>query len=213
MNRRLLWLLSLLAVVACEPNAPPPASVTVRGIDAAAGPVFAKRIRVDGLIEAREWTSADTIMVLLPDGRNIMVLQQRGPESLDFAFLGLGANAPQPIYPEILLDVSGRFPPRFGRDSWWFRIAPQLCAASGSTEDLVCDIQLEGFEASAPPRERQDNLEVRISFSLLEFSPTSNPDLAFALRFADPTGFLAASWPLAAELLRPDTWHRLDLSQ
>ena len=213
MDRRLFWLLLLLIVAACEPQAPPPASVTVRGVEAAAGPVSTTRIRVDGLLEFAEWVSPDTVMVLLPDGRNIMVLHQRGPESLDFAFLGLGGSAAQPIYPEILLDVSGRFPSQFGRDSWWFRIAPQLCATSGSTQDLVCGVQLSGFEASASPRERQDNLEVRISFSLLEFSPTSMPDVLFALRFADPEGLLAATWPLPAELNRPDTWYRLDLSQ
>jgi len=209
----LFWLFCLLAFAACEPSAPPPASETVRGVDGVAGPVFARRIRVDGLVEAREWASSDTIVVLLPDGRNIRVLQQRGPDSLDFALLGLGGNAPKPIHPEILLDVSGQFPAQFGRESWWFRIAPSRCVASGSTEALECGIQLAGFEASAPPRERQDNLEVRISFSLLEFNPTTIPVVAFALRFADEDEFVAATWPLQAELRRPDTWLRLDLSE
>ena len=164
------------------------------------------------MVEEREWVAADTIMVLLPDGRDIMVLQQRGPESLDFAFLGLGGNAPEVISPEILLDVSGRFPAQFGRDSWWFRVGSRLCAVRGIPE-MDCDVQFEGFEASAPPRERQDNLEVRISFALLAFSPTSVPDVAFALRFSGPEGMLAAIWPLAAQFDQPDTWHRLDLSE
>jgi hypothetical protein len=212
-HRRLFWLFCLLAFAACEPNAPPPASETVRGMDDVAGPAIARRIRIDGLIEAREWANPDTIVVLLPDGRNIRVLQQRGPDSLDFAFLGLGGNAPKPIYPEILLDVSGRFPPQFGRESWWFRIATSRCVAHASTDGLECGVQLAGFEASAPPRERQDALEVRISFSLLEFNPTTIPEIAFALRFADDQEFLAASWPLQAELVRPDTWSRLNLAE
>lgn len=213
MDRRLFWLFCLIAFAACEPNAPPPASETVRVVDGAAGPAPTRRIQVDGLVGAREWANPDTIDVLLPDGRNIRVLRQRGPDSLDFAFLGLGGNAPKPIYPEILLDVSGRFPPQFGRESWWFKIAPTRCMASGSIEGLECGIQVTGFEASAPPRERQDNLEVRISFFLLEYNPTTLPVVAFALRFADADGFVATSWPLPAELRRPDTWGLLDLSE
>lgn len=182
-------------------------------MDPDAGPTISRRIRVDGLVDTAEWVAADTTGVLLPDGRTILVLRQRGPDSLDFAFLGLGGNAPQRVHPEILLDVSGRFPAQFGRESWWFRVAPSRCVARGSVEELECGIQLAGFEASAPPIDRQDNLEVRISFSLLEFNPMNVPEVALAIRFAETTEFAAASWPLSAELARPDTWARLDLTR
>jgi len=212
-KRRFLLILIPCALLSCTPQAPPPASVTSSQIEGTRGPKIASRIRVDGLIEAREWTDPDTSTVLLPDGRIITVLRQRGPDSLDFAFIGLGGNVPRRIHPEILLDVSGRFPAQFSKDSWWFRIAPSRCVASGSTEALECDIQLSGFEASASPIDRQDNLEVRISFSLLEFNPTTTPLIAHALRFAEQSAFADATWPLAAELNRPDTWFRLDLSE
>jgi hypothetical protein len=36
--------------------------------------------------------------------------------------------------------------------------------------------------------------------------------VAFALRFSDENEFVVVSWPLVAELRRPDTWARLELS-
>jgi hypothetical protein len=141
-----------------------------------------------------------------------LVLWQQGPESLDFAFLGLGGPAPKPVYPEILLDVSGRFPSQFGQGSWWFRIAPNPCVAQRSIESLECGVLLEGFETSPAPRERQDAQEIRISYSLLDLNPISIPEVAFAMRFADDNEFVVVSWPLVAELRRPDTWTRLELS-
>ena len=48
---------------------------------------------------------------------------------------------------------------------------------------------------------------------VLEYNPTTLPVVAFALRFADADGFVATSWPLPAELRRPDTWGLLDLSE
>lgn len=211
---RRTWLLPLLllsTLPACTPQAPPPASTTAH--KSVAGPSVARPIRVDGLVEPTEWAWADTTHVALPDGRTIEVLRQRGPQSLDFAFLGLGENAPRRIHPEILLDVSGRFPSQFSQDSWWFRIAPSRCVANGSTASLECDVQVNGLEASPPPVERQAGLEVSIGFSLLEYSPVQVPEIAYALRFAEVAEFAVATWPLGAELERPDTWSRLDLSQ
>lgn len=213
--RRLALLLPVLAglLLACQPPLPPPASVTVKGLSDEGGPSIAPRIRVDGLIEAREWADADTVEVLLSDGRTITVLHQRGPGSLAFAFMGLGGNVARNIQPEILLDVSGDFPPQFGRDTWWFRNPPGRCIARGSIDDLSCGSSMAGFESSPAPIDRQDNLEVRIDFSLLELNPTATPVIAFALRFSEDPLLQDAVWPLDAELRRPDTWARLDLSR
>ena len=213
MLRRLLLPFVLVAVTSCEPQAPPPASVTVRDLDDSSGELEMRRIRVDGLVEAREWARADTTEILLPDGRTIAVLRQRGPDSLDFAFLGLGGNVARQIYPGILIDVSGTFPIQFGRDTWWFRVAPNRCFARGVIEDLACDIQPLGFEASAYPRDRRDNLEMRISFSLLEYNPMLTPGVALSLRFSEMPLIVDAIWPPTGELRRPDTWARIDLSR
>lgn len=202
----------LLAAAACSPPAPPPASVSVRDLDSAGEPQM-RRIIVDGLIDAREWNRADTTEVLLPDGRTVQVLRQRGPDSIDFAFLGLGGNVARNIYPGILIDVTGNFPSQFGRDTWWFRMAPERCYARGIVEDLECGVQLTGFEASRYPRDRRDNLEMRISFALLEYNPTLTPEVALSVRFAEQALLVDAIWPLTAELRRPDTWARVDLSR
>ena len=202
----------LLAAAACSPPAPPPASVSVRDLDSAGEPQM-RRIIVDGLIDAREWNRADTTEVLLPDGRTVQVLRQRGPDSIDFAFLGLGGNVARNISPGILIDVTGNFPSQFGRDTWWFRMAPERCYARGIVEDLECGVQLTGFEASRYPQDRRDNLEMRISFALLEFNPTLTPEVALSVRFAEQALLVDAIWPQTAELRRPDTWARVDLSR
>jgi hypothetical protein len=169
------------------------------------------RIRVDGIIDANEWVRADSVEVLLPDGREVIVLRQRGPDSIDFAFLGLGGNWSRTIYPEILLDVSGTNPSIFGRDTWWFRLTPQPCVKRLSVEG-ECDIQLIGFEASPPPRDRRDNQEVRISLTLLDFSPLTTPDIALSYRFAERPLIVDAIWPNTAELRRPDTWAQVGVT-
>ena len=153
-------------------------SVTVRSVGQEDA-VRMNRIRVDGLIDAGEWARADSVGVLLPDGREITILRQRGPDSLDFAFLGLGGNWSRDIHPEILLDVSGAFPAQFSRDSWWFRLSPAPCVKRGSVEG-DCSLQQIGLERSAPPADRRDNLEVRITLSALEFSPTTTPEIALS---------------------------------
>jgi hypothetical protein len=202
--------LVLLAVAACSPPAPEPASVTVRDADSTER-VRMNRIRVDGLIDAGEWARADSAKVLLPDGREITVLRQRGPDSLDFAFLGLGGNWSRDIYPELLLDVSGTFPARFGRDTWWFRLTPVVCVKRVSV-DGDCEVQMFGYEASPPPLDRRDNLEVRIELTLLEFNPLTTPEIALAYRFAEQPLIVDAIWPFTAELRRPETWARVDVS-
>lgn len=211
--RSLALLLLFCALASCTARAPLPASVTVRGSAGGDAAEVSRRIRVDGLVEALEWAGADTVGVLLPDGREILVLRRRGPASLDFAFLGLGGTVSRNIQPEILLDVSGTFPAQFGRQTWWFRIAPSRCVARASVDELDCGVELTGFEASSPPRDRQDNLEVSIGFSLLEYNPTTTPVIALALRFAEDPEVQDASWPLQAELRRPDTWAVIDLGQ
>jgi hypothetical protein len=205
------WILLLLVIAACSPPAPPPASVTVRDVVGADGPRM-NRIRVDGIIDAGEWARADSVEVLLPDGREVTVLRQRGPDSLDFAFLGLGGNYTRNIYPEILLDASGTFPAQFSRDTWWFRVTPAPCVKRATVEG-DCDLQLSGFERSPPPTDRRDNLEVRISITLLEFNPDSTGEIAMAFRFAEQPLLVDAIWPLEAELRRPDTWARVDVAR
>ena len=187
------WILLLLVVAACSPPAPPPASVTVRDMGQDSGPRM-NRIRVDGIIDAGEWARADSALVLLPDGREVTVLRQRGPDSLDFAFLGLGGNYTRNIYPEILLDVSGTFPAQFSRDTWWFRTTPTPCIIPASTD-------------------RRDNREGRISITLLEFSPDTVGEIAMAFRFAEQPLLVDAIWPVQAELRRPDSWARVDVSR
>jgi hypothetical protein len=205
------WILLLLVVAACSPPAPPPASVTVRDMVDSSGPRM-NRIRVDGIIDAGEWTRADSVQVLLPDGREITVLRQRGPDSIDFAFLGLGGNYSRMIYPEILLDASGTFPAQFSRDTWWFRLSPVACVKRASVEG-DCDLQSTGLERSAPPTDRRDNLEVRISITLLDFSPDAVGQIAMAYRFAEQPLLVDAIWPVQAELRRPDTWAAVDVTR
>ena len=210
---RLLLLLGFalaLLAGACSRPTPPPASITVRASGESEA-VRINRIRVDGIIDAGEWVRADSVEVILPDGREVTVLRQRGPDSIDFAFLGLGGNWSRDIYPEILLDVSGTFPAQFGRDTWWFRLTPQACVKRLSV-DGECDIQLIGFEASPPPLDRRNNLEVRITLPLLDFSPLTTPDIALSYRFAERPLIVDAIWPNTAELRRPDTWARVDVS-
>jgi len=200
----------VLLAGACSRPTPPPASITVRS-SGDTELVRMNRIRVDGIIDANEWLRADSVEVLLPDGREITVLRQRGPDSIDFAFLGLGGNWSRQIYPEILMDVSGTNPAIFGRDTWWFRLTPEPCVKRLDV-DGVCDVQLIGFEASPPPLDRRDNLEVRISLSLLEFSPLSVPEVSMSYRFAERPLIVDAIWPGTAELRRPDTWAQVDVT-
>jgi len=205
---------SLLAVVAvlaaCSPPAPPPASVTVKEMGQQEA-VRMNHVRVDGILDAGEWDRADSAHVLLPDGRDILVLRQRGPDTLDFAFLGLGGNWSRNIQPELLIDVSGLFPPHFSRDSWWIRLGATLCIKRAEV-DGECDPQLFGVEKSSPPIDRRDPLEVSITLSMLEFSPLLVPEVALAYRFAENPLLVEAIWPTMADLRRPDTWARVDVS-
>lgn len=211
MRIALLLLLMLSAIAACSPPAPLPASVTVRDVGQERA-VRMNRVRVDGLIDAGEWDRADSAQVLLPDGREITVLRQRGPETLDFAFLGLGGNWARSIYPEILFDTSGTFPVQFSRDSWWFRITPSPCVKRANV-DGECDVQLTGYQASRTPVDRRDVLEVSITMTMLELSPTVTPEIALAIRFAERPLIVDAIWPFTAELRRPDTWARVDITR
>lgn len=198
----------VLLAGACSRPTPQPASITVRS-SGDSEVVRMNRIRVDGIIDANEWSRADSVEVLLPDGREVTILRQRGPDSIDFAILGMGGNWSRAIYPEILMDVSGTNPAYFGRDTWWFRLTPEPCVRRLDV-DGVCDVQLTGFERSPTPRDRRDNQEIRISLTMLEFSPLTVPDINLSYRFSERPLIVDAVWPGTAELRRPDTWAQVD---